>query len=105
MSDDRFLEHLRGDARLLRFEPDEHMITRIAARIRTRIRSPQPTAAQFLARWARPLTATLSAIALASSIGVVLLERAMSEQPSIDSLSASNAIEISAAGEIYSVGD
>lgn len=102
---DRFFERLREEARVLRFEPDEVMTSRIAARVRARVAAPAPTAAQFLARWFRPVTATFSAIALAAAIGLVLLEKTASQDASADSLAASSSIEISAAGDVYSVGD
>ena len=51
---DNFLDRLRTDARQLRFEPDEMMSTRIAARVRERIAAESDTAiAQILARLGR----------------------------------------------------
>src|SRR6267378_1872163 len=47
-------ERLRGDARTLRYEPDDVSASRVAARVRSRI-AAAPTVAQLLARWARPL--------------------------------------------------
>lgn len=105
MSDERFIDRLRQEARPLRFEPDEVMAARIAARIRTRLAAPPPTAAQFLERWFRPLTAAFSAIVLVATVSVFWLDRATMEPPSGESLSASSAIEISAGGEIYSVNE
>jgi hypothetical protein len=103
MSEDRFFERLRDDARPLRFEPDDFMATRIAARIRERLQTPA-TASQVLARWFRPLAASLSAVALAATLGIVWIDRSSADaQPTLDSLSATNTIEISAAGDVYRV--
>lgn len=105
MSDDRFFNRLREDARPLRFEPDGIMASRIAARVRARIASPAPTVAVFLARWLRPLAATFSAIVLAATVSVIWLDRATNDTPSIESLSASGTIELTAAGDVYSVSE
>jgi len=105
MSEDRFIDRLREDARPLRFEPDAFMTTRVAARIRERIQTPA-TASQVLARWFRPLAASLSALALAATLGIVWIDRTSSDvqqQPTVESLSATNTIEISAAGDVYRV--
>ena len=103
MSEDRFFERLREDARPLRFEPDDFMTTRIAARIRERLQAPA-TASQVLARWFRPMAASLSALALAATLGIVWIDRNSGDaQPTLDSLSATNTIEISAAGDVYRV--
>ena len=89
MSDDPFFDRLRDDARALCYEPNA---TRLAARIRERI--AQPTVAQLLASWFRPLAATLSALALAAMIGV-----AFSGQN--DDLSLANETSIEIAGVSY----
>ncbi len=105
MSEDRFFDRVSEDARPLRFEPDDFMTTRVAARIRERIQAPA-TASQVLARWFRPLAASLSAIALAATIGIVWIERTSApdlQQPTVESLSATNTIEISAGGDVYRV--
>lgn len=105
MSEDRFFDRLREDARPLRFEPDGFMTTRVAARIHERIQPPA-TASQVLARWFRPLAASLSALALAATIGIVWIDRSGSpdmQQPTVESLSATNTIEISAGGDVYRV--
>lgn len=105
MSEDRFFDRLREDARPLRFEPDDFMTTRVAARIRERIQAPA-TASQVLARWFRPLAASLSAVALAATIGIVWIDRSGMpdlQQPTVESLSATNTIEISAGGDVYRV--
>ena len=105
MSEDRFFDRLREDARPLRFEPDGFMTTRVAARIRERIQTPA-TASQVLARWFRPLAASLSALALAATLGIVWIDRSSTPdtpQPTVESLSATNTIEISAGGDVYRV--
>lgn len=97
MSEDRFLDRLRHDARQLRYEPDDFVTTRVAARVRARL--AQPDVAQLLAAWFRPLAASLTALALAATIGFTLFDRS-------DSLSLSgDSVEISMAGDTYSVGE
>jgi hypothetical protein len=103
MSDDRFLEHLREHAASLRFDADPQMSARIAARVRGRI-SAQPGVAQFLARWIRPLAASLTALALAASVSVVWIDP-RSDNPSVESMSAGNSVEISVDGDSFSVGE
>lgn len=105
MSEDRFFDRVREDARPLRFEPDDFMLTRAAARIRERIQPPA-TASQVLARWFRPLAASLSALALAATVGIVWIDRTSTpdlQQPTVESLSATNTIEITAGGDVYRV--
>lgn len=70
--DDKFFERLRGDARALRARPDERELARIRMRIQQRI-APRASVAELLAGWFRPLAATLSAIALAATLGLALL--------------------------------
>jgi hypothetical protein len=96
MSDDRFLDRLRDDARSLRHEIDPITSTRLAARIRSRL--TEPTVAQFIAAWFRPLAASLSALALVAGIGIALLER---DQP----VAIGDPIQYTVAGETYSVGE
>lgn len=103
MSDDRFFERLREDARPLQFAPDEWMRSRIAARVRERIAS-QPTVAGLLARWFAPVAASLAAVALAASLSFVWIEQ-RSETSTVDTISSTNPVEITAAGDIYSVGE
>ena len=94
MTDEEFFERLRGDAAMLRHEPDAFALTRIRARIRERL--VRPTVAQLLANWFRPLAVTLTAIAVAAAIGFTTLG-------ANDSLAEPN-VEIVMAGETYSVG-
>ncbi len=99
MSEDRFFERLREDARQLRYEPqDEAMWTRLAAKIRAQV--AQPTVAQLLAMWFRPVAASLTAIAVAAVIGISL-----ADAPAATELAASDPVEISIAGGDYVVGE
>jgi anti-sigma-K factor RskA len=105
MTDDPFLAKLRNDARPLRYEPDEATLSRIHAAIQSRVeqshlnaRNAQPTVAQLLAAWFRPIVATAAAIALAAAIGINVVRT--------DSVSLSDTVlEISVGGETYRVGD
>jgi hypothetical protein len=90
---DDFFARLRVDARPLRHQPDEATLERIRMRIYERI-APQPTLAELLAAWFRPLVATALAIALAAGIGV------MTVRDDIDT-----AIEIRVEGETWRVAD
>lgn len=91
-------ERIRADAAPLRYEPDAVMLSRIAARVRERI--AQPTVAQLLAAWLRPLAASLVAVALAAVIAF-----SQSNPGSDDSQFASSDYQISMAGSDYSVGN
>src|SRR5260370_16268041 len=74
--DDNFLDRLRAEARSLRFEPDDMMTTRIAAHVRGRIAiEAQAGIAQVLARWFRPVVASLATLALVAALGVQWLEQ------------------------------
>ena len=98
MTDDPFFAKLRNDARPLRHEPDEATLSRIRARIQSHIEKTQPTVAQLLAAWFRPLVAGAAAIALAAAIGINIVRA--------DSFSLSDTVlEISVGGETYCVGD
>jgi hypothetical protein len=99
MNDDNFLERLRGDARQLRYEPDDVAWVRLQARVRERI--GHPTAAQFLASWFRPLAASLAALSLVAALGTAYFVDTR-DQVTVDSL-ASNSVEISVDGATYSV--
>lgn len=98
MSEDRFLDRLRADARQLRYEPaDDAVWTRLSARIRQRI--AEPTVIDLLARWFRPVAASLAAVAIVASVGLTLID-------SNDStILNSDQVEIAMAGDVYSVGE
>jgi hypothetical protein len=103
MTDDPFFARLRKDARPLRHEPDEATLARIRMRIQSHLNRDQPlrtqpTVAQMLAAWFRPIVAAAAAIALAAAIGINVVRT--------DSSSLSDTVlEISLAGETYRVGD
>ncbi|HEY6137187.1 MAG TPA: hypothetical protein VI670_05420 [Thermoanaerobaculia bacterium] len=99
MSDDNFLERLRGDARQLRYEPGDFAFARLQARVRERL--TQPTAAQFLASWFRPLSASLAALSLVAALGTAYYVDTR-DQVTMDSM-ASNSVEITVDGATYSV--
>lgn len=98
MTDDKFFERLRDDARPLRREGDDFLATRIAARVRERIARPQ-TVAQLLVAWMRPLAASVAALLLTVTLGLTWTQR---HQEPTDSLT-SNPIEIAMAGETFGV--
>ena len=100
MSDDNFLERLRGDARQLRYEPDDFAFVRLQARVRERLTQP-PTAAQFLASWFRPISASLAALSLVAALGTAYYVQTR-DQVTMDSM-ASNSVEITVDGATYSV--
>ena len=103
MNEDQFFDRLREDARQLQYEPDALVTTRIAARVRERVNAT-PTVSLFLARWLRPIAASLSALALAACVSVAWIEQSSTNGASLDTLSASNGMEISVDGDTYSVG-
>ena len=94
--DDKFFERLRGDARPLRYQPDEATLARIRTRIHERI--ARPGVAEVLAAWFRPLAATFAAVAIAAAIGAARVE--VEPAPSLEP-----ALEITMAGDTYRVGD
>ncbi len=96
MSEDRFLNQLRGDARQLRYEIDPVGATRLRAHIRGRL--GEPTVTHFLAAWFRPLAASLTALALIAGIAITVLERNQN-------ISFGDGIEYSVGGDVFSVGD
>jgi hypothetical protein len=99
---DPFLDRLRNDARVLRYEADDVMLTRLAARVRERILAPV-TVTQLLARWFRPVTATVAALAATISIGLSWYQQ--THEPvsveQIASIDRSTTVE----GEFFSVGE
>lgn len=98
MSDDRFLERLRDDAAQLHYVPEDQAIwTRLVARVRERI--DQPTVPDLIASWVRPLAASLAVLTMAALIGMAAFDQ--DESLTV----ASEPIEISMAGESYSVGE
>jgi hypothetical protein len=104
MSDDRFLERLRDDARALRYEPDDNAIwTRLPAKIRARLHSSPASASQLLAAWFRPIAASLTAIALAATMGLAWFEQPRDTTTS-ETISA-NGVDIMMDGDSYRVGD
>lgn len=106
IDDDDFLERLRPDARQLRFEPDDMMATRIAARVRERIRAEsQNGIANILARWFRPVVASLATLALAAALGVQWLEQSPRDVPgtTLDPLTSTQTVDISVGGDTFSV--
>ncbi|HEY0144454.1 MAG TPA: hypothetical protein VGF48_26455 [Thermoanaerobaculia bacterium] len=95
MSDDRFFDRLRADAAPLRYEPDPVAMTRMAARIRAAT-TAEPTVAQLLASWFRPLAAAVVAVAVIAGISLAAIgadESAPYEAP----------LEITVAGDVYRV--
>ncbi len=90
MTDDTFFERLRGDARHLQFTPDDVTVARLSARIRARLAGAQPTVAQLLAGWLRPLAAALS----------VMTESRNHDNPTVDQIAANNT-EISVDGVAF----
>lgn len=103
MSNDRFFDRLRHEARRLRYEPEDAALwTRLAARIRERIQL-QPSVSQLLAGWFRPVAASLAALALASALSLALFER-WRDNTSAESMTSSS-VEISVGGDTFSVAD
>ena len=96
MSEDKFLDRIRDDARQLRYEIDPVAMTRVSARIRSRL--GDPTVAHWIAGWFRPLAAALSALALITGIGVTLLDRDQN-------VSFGDSIQYTVAGDTYIVGE
>ncbi len=104
IENDDFLERLRPEARQLRFEPDEMMATRIAARVRERIAAEsQAGISQVLARWFRPVVVSLATLALVAALGVQWLESRDVPVTSLDALTSTQTVDISVGGDTFSV--
>lgn len=101
MDDDRFFERLRDDARQLRYDAGELMLSRLTARVRARV-AAQPSVESFLARWFRPLAASLAALALAAILGVQWYESAQ-QQTSLEAAMSADPLEISVDGNTYTL--
>lgn len=99
MTDDPFFERLRHDARQLQLSLDEVTVVRLTARIRARV-GAQPTVAQLLAGWLRPLAAVVVAIALAATLSLSWMERTP-DNTAVDQIAA-NTTEISVDGMTFS---
>jgi len=102
MNDDRFLERLRDDARQLRYDASDVMLTRLTARVRARIAAP-PSVESFLARWFRPLAASLAALALAAILGVQWYEGRQQQTATLEAAMSADPIEISVDGNTYTL--
>jgi hypothetical protein len=105
MTDDNFLDRLRDDAQQLRFAPDDMTTTRIAAHVRERVSSDaQAGVAQILARWFRPVVASLATLALVAMLGVGWLEQSR-EAPAtgLDAMTSTQTVDISVGGDTFSV--
>ena len=103
---DDFMDRLRTDARQLRFEPDEMMSNRIAARVRERIASESHTGiAYVLARWFRPFVVSLATLALVAVVSVQWIEQSPRDVPgtTLDSLTSTQTVDISVGGDTFSV--
>jgi uncharacterized membrane protein len=104
MTDDTFLERLRDDARQLQFEPDDVMSTRIAARVRARVSEEAAGGVSLLlARWFRPVVASLAALSLAAVLGVGWLELRPEPAPGLDAVSSNQTVDVSVGGDVFSV--
>jgi hypothetical protein len=104
MTDDNFLEQLRDEARQLRFEPDDFMTTRIAARVRARVSEEAASGvSQMLARWFRPVVASLAVLSLAAVVGVGWLELAPEPASGLDVVSSSQTVDVAVGGDTFSV--
>lgn len=106
MTDDNFLNQLRDEAQQLRFEPDNIMTARIAARVRERVADhAQRGVAQLLELWFRPVVASLAALALAAVVGVSWLEQSPETAPpaGLEVMSGTQTVDISVGGDVFSV--
>lgn len=102
MTEDPFLERLRAEAMQLRYAPDELTFVRLAARVRERVQG-QPSVAQLLALWFRPVATSLAALALAASLGLSWVNHTQ-EAVAVDQIAAST-IQTSNDADLYSVGE
>ncbi len=103
MNEHKFPERLREDARPLRYEPDDVVLTRLQARIRERVAVPHGVA-QLLAAWFRPIATSVAALALAAAVGTTWFARNLDTANTIDAMAANNSqIEVAVGGDTFSV--
>jgi len=102
MSEDNFFDKLREHAAHLRYVPDDFVRARLTARIRERVRS-QPSVAQMLARWFRPITASFVTLAIVAALSVSWIER--HESANSAETMASNSMEITVDGDTYNLAE
>jgi len=100
-----FFDRLRTNARQLRYEPDEMMSIRIAARVRERIAAEsQSGIAPVLARWFRPVVASLATLALVATLGIQWAEQSHdAAAASLDTMTSTQTVDISVGGDTFSV--
>jgi hypothetical protein len=94
--EDDFFARLRQDAAPLRHRPDEATLARIRARIQERLHehmAPQPTVAELIASWFRPLAAAVAVLAIIAGVGLTTIEI------------PEGGVAIVVGGETYIVGD
>jgi hypothetical protein len=99
MSDERFFQRLRDDARHLQYTPDAVASARMAARIRAGVAAPVPTVSQLLAGWLRPATASFFALIVVASLTLAWYDTAPPNNATVDQIAA-NSAEISVDGAI-----
>jgi anti-sigma-K factor RskA len=102
MMDETFFEQLRHDAQHLQYLPDDITVARLTARVRARLTAAtvaQPTVAQLLAGWLRPIAAVVAAMAIAATLSVVTESR-NHDNPTVDQIAANNT-EISVDGVAF----
>jgi anti-sigma-K factor RskA len=99
--DETFFEQLRHDAQHLQHLPDDVTVARLSARVRARLAAAvaQPTVAQLLAGWLRPVAAVVAAIALTAALSV-MTESRNHDNPTVDQIAANNT-EISVDGVAF----
>lgn len=104
MSEEKFFDRLREHSSQLRYEPrDSALWTRLPAKIRERVRN-QPTVAQMLARWVRPVTASFVMLAVVAALSVTWIERSHESSYAVDVM-GSNSLEISVDGDTLSLAE
>ena len=76
MNDDEYLKAIRSQAGKLRYAPaDPFMERRMIAGIHHRLNTTQRSVLDLIMSWARPITAGLATILLASSLAVYAVDR------------------------------
>jgi hypothetical protein len=93
---DDFLARLRSDAAPLRHRPDEPTLARIRQGIHAQITRREPTVADLIAAWFRPLAVALALVAIIAGVGLTSLEV---RSAGVDR------VAIAVGGETYIVGN
>lgn len=86
-ADEEFLNRIRHDARSLRYEPEDVVLSRIAACVAARVAEAAPSPFDLLAVWFRPVAAALMFSLLAATTTVIVAQYQLVTPPTLAEMS------------------